>query len=161
MQGSRLDDAPLVVPGFRPRIGEKDAHPVQRRFGEHAVQHFHTVAFNHADIIDAPAYRRPEQLSQARPVQLHGNDVGVGFQGCHGDGGGSGAAADFQDGGVTLPAEPACNINGLVCGVVGEFTTSLRPVLLPGFFLILGEGAASETDAPETRVITAVVKLRL
>ena len=40
----RLDDAPLVVAAFVPRVGEKQQYPVQARVGHAFTQHFQRIA---------------------------------------------------------------------------------------------------------------------
>src|SRR5699024_5556220 len=62
VQRAGLHDAALVVAGLRPRVREEDAHPGQGFGTEHALQHLHAVALDHADVLDALAAHRADEL---------------------------------------------------------------------------------------------------
>src|SRR5699024_6725346 len=72
VQRAGLHDAALVVAGLGPRVREEDAHPGQGLGPEHALQHLHAVALDHADVLDPFAAHRADQLGQAGAVELDG-----------------------------------------------------------------------------------------
>ena len=161
IESARLDDAPLVVACLRPRIREEDAHSVERFRRDHAGKHLHTVAANHAHVVDVSAHDGAQQLGQPRLVQLHRDDVRVRFERCHRCRRRSGARADFHDRRVAGAAEPLVVVDPLLLGGTVEDGAKAGPMFVEKRLLVVCQRAAAEGDRPQARVVQAGVELGL
>ena len=92
----RADQAALVMPGLRPRIGKECPDPVQRIRRNHLSQQSDPVAVRNSHIFDAVTLAVAKQRNHTRGVDLGGKNAGPRIGERHFDCGVTHSGPDFE-----------------------------------------------------------------
>jgi small-conductance mechanosensitive channel len=145
----RLHNAPLVVPGFRPGVGEEQQDPVQAVIVDTAVQHVDRVITENAHIVQVVLGNGFQQPADAGAVNLDADEIAVRLRAGHGREVRAVAESDFQR--ERRPtAESGRRIESLLCR-----QAVARPQFVESLLLAGGQPAFAAdkgADAPVVRV---------
>ncbi len=140
----RLDQAPLVVPLFRPRIGKVDVQSVQAVRRDHVPQHLHRVMLHDAQIAELGGVDALQQRAHARRMHFHADEIRLGL--CCGDlrRGVAHAEADFEH-----PRRGAAEYGGPIGDGVGIRHDPARPQFRQRARLRLGGAPGAQHKAAD------------
>ena len=77
LQEGRIDQPPLVMSLLVPGVGEENLYPIQTFIGNTLFQHELPILAIDADILKGRGGGLHEQMSQARTMHLHTNEVSL------------------------------------------------------------------------------------
>ena len=149
-----LHEAAFVMPRLGPRVGEEQPDTGQAGRTDQLGEHHRGIPADHPDIRQTVAIDESDELREARPVDLHREDIHVGFGRGHRGGRDAGSAADLEDR-RRLPAEERLEVERAVgLGVGGQDVhAELRPQGFPVALLAGRQAAPPEPETGHARVL--------
>ena len=147
-----LYQAAFVVAFFVPRVGEEDVYAVQTAVGQHIFDDFHRVVAHHAYVGDVLFVYQFEQVADARPVYVDGEEVVIGQAAGDFGGGRPHAEANFEYFPVAA-AESLVQVGRRFLIIQAE----LRPQGVDGALLGGGHVALAQDVAADAAVVLRVL----